>query len=368
MEWGSFIELDVWPFLSYRTAACLICKKMYDLPSRVPFHVSFGILFLTNFIGNGIVCAVILRNRFMRTPVNYLLFNLAVADIMVGVFALPGPKALGPYFYTHPRGTLGDWFCKTITGEYSSLVAMALFVSTLTLSAVAYERFQAVVHPFTVKEKVTKRNVVLFIAFSWTVAFAAQIFALFAYHHNDSTTACEITYHFQNEFILYVKFLVPFLFGFPLISMIVFYGRVIRELRQKQNRILNREQLALNRVHKRITFMLITVTVIFAATWGAGAAISGWFVTYSRNNWHLANQISALLVAINSSVNCFLYTLFSSQFRKGVKNIFQFCRNNCPAEFANEANRHYPDKTSKNSRLVEQSNSKTIDIKQQKSN
>ena len=285
----------------------------------------------------------------MRTPVNYLLSNLAVADIMVGVFALPGPKALGPYFYTHPRGTLGDWLCKTITGEYSSLVAMALFVSTLTLSAVAYERFQAVVHPFTVKEKVTKRNVGLFIAFSWTVAFAAQIFALFAYYHNDSTTACEITYHFQNEFI-------------------VFYGRVIRELRQKQNRILNREQLALNRVHKRITFMLITVTVIFAATWGAGAAISSWFVTYSRNNWHLANQISALLVAINSSVNCFLYTLFSSQFRKSVKNIFQYCHNNCPAEITNEANRHYPDKTSKNSRLVEQSNSKTIDSKQQKSN
>ena len=39
---------------------------------------------------------------------HYLLLNLAVADIIVGIFALPGPYDLGPYLYTHPRGTLGD--------------------------------------------------------------------------------------------------------------------------------------------------------------------------------------------------------------------------------------------------------------------
>ena len=101
--------------------------------------------------------------------------------------------------------------------------------------------------------------------------------------------------------------------------MIVFYGRVIRKLKRKENHILNREQLALKRVHKRITFMVITVTVIFAVTWGAGSAMGVWFVIYLRSNWHLLYRISPLLVAINSSVNCFLYTLFSSQFRKGVK-------------------------------------------------
>ena len=145
---------------------------------------------------------------------NYLLFNLAIADIMVGVFSLPGPYFVGPYLYTHPGGTLGDWFCKTITGEYASLVLMGMYISTLTLSAVAYERFQAVLHPFTVKEKVTKRKMFLFIAFSWAVGFGAQIFTLFVYHFKSSTKACEITPHFQNVFILYIKLLFSFLFEF----------------------------------------------------------------------------------------------------------------------------------------------------------
>ena len=336
---------------------------MNDFSGRITFHVLFGVLLLANFIGNSIVCAVILRNKFMRTPVNYLLFNLAVADIILGVFLLPGPHVLGPYLHTHPRGTLGDWFCKTVTGKYSSLATMALLVSTLTLSAVAYERFQAVVHPFTVKEKVTKRNAFLFIAFSWTAAFGAQIFALVAYQFNYSTTACEIAPHFHHDFVVYFKFLVSFVFGFSLISMIAFYGRVICELKRKENQILNRERLAVNRGHKRITLMVITVTVIFAVTWGAASAMGVWFVRYLRSNWRFANQIPALLVAINSSVNCFLYTLFSSQFRKGVKNIFQNCRKNYRAEIANEANRRYTNKTGKNSRSVEKSNSKVNETK-----
>ena len=91
------------------------------------------------------------------------------------------------------------------------------------------------------------------------------------------------------------------------------------ELRRKQNQILNREQLAVNRVHKRITFMVITVRAIFAATRGAGSAFGIWFVTYVTSDWQQGRLILALLLAINSSVNCFLYTLFSSQFKKGVK-------------------------------------------------
>ena len=352
--------------LSFPTNVSFIFKTMNNFPGRIPFGVAFGVLLLANFIGNSIVCAVILRNKFMRTPVNFLLFNLAVADIMVGVFVLPGPYVLGPYLYTHPGNTLGDLLCKTLTGEYSSLVGMGLFVSTLTLSAVAYERFQAVVHPFTVKEKVTTRKVVLFIALSWTVVFGTQIFHFLAYHFDNSAKACAITPRFQNEFTIYITFLVPILFGISFISMIVFYGRVICELRRKQNQILNREQLAVNRVHKRITFMVITVTVIFSATWGASSAIGVSFLTYSSSNdsnLQLRHQVWALLFAINSSVNCFLYTLFSSQFRKGVKNILPLCSKKYRTEIVNEANRHYANKTGENGRSVEQSNSKVLETR-----
>ena len=125
----------------------------------------------------------------------------------------------------------------------------------------------------------TTRKKFPFITFSWTVACDAQIFAFLGYHFNNSNKACEFAPRLLNEFIMYVKFLVSFVFWFSLISMTAFYGRVIWELRRKQNQIFNREQLAVNRGHKRITFMVITVTLIFTATWGAGSAINVWFLT-----------------------------------------------------------------------------------------
>ena len=38
-------------------------------------------------IGNSLVCLVVLKDKAMRTPMNFLLVNLAVSDIIVGVFS-----------------------------------------------------------------------------------------------------------------------------------------------------------------------------------------------------------------------------------------------------------------------------------------
>ena len=40
-----------------------------------------------NLIGNSLVCLVVLKDKSMRTPMNFLLVNLAVSDIIVGIFS-----------------------------------------------------------------------------------------------------------------------------------------------------------------------------------------------------------------------------------------------------------------------------------------
>lgn len=49
--------------------------------------VKLGILVPTNLIGNILVVLVVMRTRnSLQTPMNYLLVNLAFADITVAVF------------------------------------------------------------------------------------------------------------------------------------------------------------------------------------------------------------------------------------------------------------------------------------------
>lgn len=54
-----------------------------------------SVMVAINLLGNSLVCLVVLKDKAMRTPMNFLLVNLAVADMIVGVFStfrLVSPK------------------------------------------------------------------------------------------------------------------------------------------------------------------------------------------------------------------------------------------------------------------------------------
>ena len=86
---------------------------------------------------------------------NYLLVNLAVADILYAVFITPDA-----FFWltsTHPDGMTGiTVLCKFLTGRNIAWIGAAS--SFVTLATIAVERYYAVVHPLGDKGKITKRK------------------------------------------------------------------------------------------------------------------------------------------------------------------------------------------------------------------
>lgn len=53
------------------------------------FIVSYLLIFLLCMVGNGVVCFVVLRSKHMRTVTNLFILNLAVSDLLVGIFCMP---------------------------------------------------------------------------------------------------------------------------------------------------------------------------------------------------------------------------------------------------------------------------------------
>ena len=91
---------------------------------------------------------------FHRTPINYLLVNLAVADAMYATFVTPNTfLKISP---THPGGAIGTVLCKSVTG--GSLAWTAGISSVVTLVATAAERYFAVIYPAGNVGKLTKRK------------------------------------------------------------------------------------------------------------------------------------------------------------------------------------------------------------------
>ena len=86
-----------------------------------------------------------------RTPMNFLLLNLAVADIMVALFITP--RFILSHFFKHPDGRTGTLFCKLLTGGNLTWTGGA--ASVFTLVAIAFERYYAVMYPYGNKGKLT---------------------------------------------------------------------------------------------------------------------------------------------------------------------------------------------------------------------
>lgn len=89
-----------------------------------------------------------------RNPMNYLLVNLAVADILYATFV--APKVLFKLTFAHPDGVIGNILCKLMTGGNVAWIGGASSIALLL--AIAVERYYAVVYPQGNKGRLTKRK------------------------------------------------------------------------------------------------------------------------------------------------------------------------------------------------------------------
>lgn len=61
----------------------------HSLAVAAALTVAYLFIFLLCMVGNGLVCLIVLENRRMRTVTNLFILNLAVSDLLVGVFCIP---------------------------------------------------------------------------------------------------------------------------------------------------------------------------------------------------------------------------------------------------------------------------------------
>lgn len=81
--------------------------------------------------------------------------NLAVSDITFAVFV--APNHILKKIFTHPEGAGGSELCRMLTSGNFAWVGAAS--SSLTLVAIAIERYYTVMGPLGSKGKLTKRRV-----------------------------------------------------------------------------------------------------------------------------------------------------------------------------------------------------------------
>ncbi|KAL9953674.1 hypothetical protein ACROYT_G041127 [Oculina patagonica] len=283
-----------------------------------------SILVVADIVGNSLVCFIILKNQDMRIPMNYLLVNLAVADIMFATFIIP--QHILTKAFTHPVGVSGTVLCRVLTGGNLAWVGAAS--SAVTLVFIATERYFSVTSPVSNKGKLTKQKLKMIIPGSWIFALIVNISLFFVTNFDKNTARCERMWpekwmaHAQNWGWLVLLVLLP------LAVMTGFYSRVVCTLWLKRNdgNKLSYRQQEVMRVRKRVTLTVITVSIIFGVCWLTDAVI------YCLSDFGLVlagsttYAISNTVVMFNSAVNPFVYALMSQQFRTKIKKMMCFTR------------------------------------------
>ena len=268
---------------------------------------------------NSIVLAVVRHIRSMQTVTNYLLANVALADLLTLIWPSNMSSFLGPNI----GNATGNFLCKFI--DFFPLVTMS--VSALTLATLAVERYQGLVKPFSSRLKLTKKSVIYVIFVVWIVAFAFLTPFLLFTEFNKEKDQCLHSFTSTGGAVVVVIFTIVTVL-IPCVTITFCYFRIIKGL-YFSNEILDARaanEVVLEedtRMKKKLVTTLVIVTTFFIVCHAPYTVLLIMVVTGTTTKGIL--WLTIFVVYCNSMLNPILYALRSANYREGIKRICR-CR------------------------------------------
>ena len=128
------------------------------------FLVIYVVLMVFGVTANSIVLWLVTWRRNLRNLRQVLLVNLAVSDLLLCLITMPS-TLMEIVTFSWPLGN-SQFLCK-LTG---SIQAVSVFVSTMTIAAIAIDRYRLIVYP--TRNGFQNIGVVTLLLFIWTLAIA----------------------------------------------------------------------------------------------------------------------------------------------------------------------------------------------------
>lgn len=315
MNFCLFISIDFSYWRNVLQRGVMSALFTFSEPAQIGIRTAFSLLVAVNLIGNSLVCLVVLRNRSMRNTMNYLLVNLACADMMVAIFIAPQYILL--HTFKHPHGSSGDYLCKFITG--GNLMWIGGVVSVVSLIAIAFERYFAVLYPHDDKLRITKTKLKLIIPACWLFSLLWNFPLFFVVRYSKELDFCHEVWPkgwYMNAYSLGWLIVIGLL---PLSIMTCLYSRVVYNLWVRGEQPVEVTQQALIKSRRRVTKMVLTVTVVCAVCWLPNLIVYVLDFYGLMSHGGIVHTTTVVLVTLNSAVNPVIYCFQSKRFRICVK-------------------------------------------------
>ena len=301
------------------------------------FIVFFGVL------GNGIVITIVRKTPSMHTTTNYLLMNLAVADLLT-LLLCPG---VYDFALNHFRinSAMGDMVCKLFAGnaivwqdkgvKEGKKDWLTFDASVLTLCVIALERYVAIVKPFKSSSwNITSKKTGIVIALIWALAVILTLpDSLWTEYRRDHTLGSSRypcirpwTLDHESTVKIYIITHCVLLIVLPSILISFCYLSILKVLKWDLSDpvIDEADKSNMRRLLKLLVSLAVAFCILclpFACFFFYVAALEKTQIEPDFASLFLAHRIVRVLIFFNSFINPLLYAAQSTNYRKALRGL-----------------------------------------------
>ena len=209
----------------------------------IPLITVNAIVCLLGSLGNLLVCLAIATNSRLRRASNYLLFSLAIADLIITLICEPIVLEFISFLTIFHE-------CKRSLelGVYSILSDLSCQSSVLHLAAISVDRFVAVAFPLRHKIFMEEGGLKIMLIASWSVPILPSVLP------NIMPTSSPLVFYYIRAGIFVLSGLSIFFFHFLIVVVLLYYRKKTKQLRART-------------VSVRVTCTLAIITGVFTVCW-----------------------------------------------------------------------------------------------------
>ena len=213
------------------------CSVSFNLAEhKIGVTIALCIIFVVSLLGNSLIAVVVYKTSTLRKPINFLIVNMAMSDLLFSLILVPVTLA-----YLHlPSWAITEGVLTSITCKVTPYLAdVSLLVSVQSLVVIAVDRFVAVVFPLRVSLLTSKRCLLCIVSI-WVVSMLVAISHLHA----------NILFEFDGEYFcltdwkevlgdsisiadFYLGFATLFVY-FPSALLIILYATIFTKLKSQK--------------------------------------------------------------------------------------------------------------------------------------
>ena len=286
------------------------------------------LIFLFSLARNIVIGIIVYKTKAMRKPINFLIINMAMSDLLLPMFSIPREIQL---LYTNSwliGGSLGQTLCKLVT--FFSSISFTVSIQSLVLIAV--DRFGAVVYPLRAP-LISSKRCPFFILATWIVAMTINSPYLFALKLVEYPEGFSCSLRWKEAFgessfheNYAVSLSVIFLF-IPLLLITIIYIIICRKLKSQK---IPGEQSAnagqqLQQREGNVLKMSIAIVLGFAVC--MLPLVIYWFLDFFVSDklscvFRYFSLVAFFTTRLNCSMNPCMCFIFSRNYRRGLKTLF----------------------------------------------